>query len=437
MKIAIIGAGYVGLSIAACLADIGHKVICYDCDSDKLNNIIKGNIPIYEPDLNEIILKNINKSNLKFTTEAKVAIKDADICFIAVGTPTLNDGVVDESAVDSAIETIAKNITKYTVIVNKSTVPIGRAQKTTETIKKLTNQEFDVVSNPEFLRQGSAVCDFLNPERIVIGTKSKRAADIMLKLYEPLNLPKEKIILTDEKSAEMIKYASNAFLAVKISYINELAELCENIGADIDSVAFGMGLDSRIGSKFLKSGIGFGGSCFPKDTKAIVNIAKNYNSKLVIIESAIAANERTKSNFVEKILSYFKNDIKNKKFALWGLSFKPNTNDTREAPSIYVIKSLLENGAKISAYDPKAEDNIKKIFKNEIEYAKSKEEALYNADGLIILTEWDEFINADFALIKKMLNNSVVFDGINIFKKNELNKYDLTYICIGKPWKIK
>lgn len=431
-NVAIIGTGYVGLTIGACLSDIGHKVFCYDTNSIKLEDIKKGNLPIYEKGLDEIVQKNILNKNLNFTNSISVALNNADICFIAVGTPSNADGTVDETAVNEAIVEIAKNITKYTVIVNKSTVPIGSAQKTEKLIKRLTKVPFDVVSNPEFLRQGSAVYDFLNPERVVIGTSSSNALKNMMELYEPLNLAKEKFLITDEKTSEMIKYASNAFLAVKISYINEIASLAEKIGANIDLVSKGMGMDDRIGSKFLKAGIGFGGSCFPKDMKAIVNIAKNNDVELKIISSALSANAIAKENFAQKILSFYNFNVRGKIFAVWGLSFKPETNDLREAPSIDIIEKLFEYGAIIKAYDPKAVQEAKKIFLDKISYSNSKEETLENASALIILTEWEEFKSPDFNLIQEKLKDKIVFDGRNIFEKEKLKSYNLDYICVGK-----
>ena len=424
MQICILGTGYVGLSIGVCLAEIGHNVTCLDKDTKKLEQIEIGQIPIYEPKIEELIIKNTKENRLKFSTDYKNAIGNADICYIAVGTPSKENGDVDFSQVEEAIENIAKSITKYTLIINKSTVPIGSAQKTKEKLSKLTNIEFDIVSNPEFLWQGSAVDDFLNPERIVIGTSNTKAKEIIKKLYAPLKI-EEKIIFTDENSAEMIKYASNSFLAVKISFMNEIANLCEKIGANIKDVQKGIGLDSRIGDKFLNSGIGFGGSCFPKDISAIINIAKENDCNLEIINSAKFVNQNQKDKFIEKILKEYDNNIKDKNFAVWGLAFKPNTNDTREAPAKYIIEKLITLGAKIKAYDPKAKlENINQVYK--------KEEALDNADALIIFTEWDEFKKADIKEISEKLKDKMVFDGRKIFNPEEVEKNSLKYIYVGK-----
>ena len=424
MRVCIIGVGYVGLTVGACLAQIGHQVICIDNNSEKIQQIQVGKIPIYEPKLDELIVNNLELGNLKFSTDYKIGLQDCDICYIAVGTPSKDNGDVDFSQVDSAIDNIAKNIKKYTVIINKSTVPIGSAQSMSEKIAKLTQVDFDIVSNPEFLKQGTAVDDFLKPERIVIGTKSHKAKEVILKLYEPLEISPDRIVITDENSAEMIKYASNSLLAVKISFMNEIANLCEKIGADIDEVKRGVGLDSRIGDKFLNAGIGFGGSCFPKDISAIINIAKNNNESLEIIEATKRVNQKQKDKFVEKILKKYDNNIKNKTFAVWGLTFKPNTNDLREAPSLYIIDKLKQLGAIIKAYDPKAICDIKNV--------KDKYEALIDADSLIIFTEWDEFKQPDFQKISSHLKDKIVFDGRNIYKSEQLKKYNLEYVCVGK-----
>lgn len=424
MKICILGTGYVGLSIGVCLSEMGHNVTCVDKNIEKLEKIKNGQIPIYEPKIEELIKKNTILNKLNFTNNHQEALKDTDICYIAVGTPSKENGDVDFSQVEEAIENIAKSITKYTVIINKSTVPIGSAQKTKEKIAELTDVDFDIVSNPEFLRQGSAVDDFLNPERIVIGTSSQKAKEIIKKLYQPLN-KENKIIFTDENSAEMIKYASNSFLAVKISFINEIANLCEKIGANIDDVKKGIGLDSRIGDKFLNSGIGFGGSCFPKDVSAIINIAKECNEDLKIIKAAKEINSLQKERFLKKILKEYDNNVKDKVFAIWGLSFKPNTNDTREAPSKYIIDELTKRGAKIKAYDPKTKVEM-------INQVSNIEESLTNCNSLIILTEWEEFKKIKIEKIAKEIKDKVIFDGRKIFNPEEIKKNNLKYIYVGK-----
>ncbi|MBQ4646847.1 MAG: UDP-glucose/GDP-mannose dehydrogenase family protein [Candidatus Gastranaerophilales bacterium] len=421
MKICVIGAGYVGLTCVACLAEIGHQIVCIEKDEKKLNNLKKGIVSIFEPNMEELILKN--KSKITFSSEIKDGLIDSNICYIAVGTPTLENGEVDTNAIFEVANEIAKNIKNYTIIINKSTVPIGFNKKITNFMKERTKTPFDIVSNPEFLRQGSAINDFLNPERLIIGTSSKKALEEVLKLYKPLNLNDNQILTMDENSAEMVKYAANSFLALKISYINEIAKLCEKTGANIEHIKLGLSKDSRIGEKFLNAGIGFGGSCFPKDTKAIVNIAKEKGIELETIKSAIEINENQIEYFFQKIMRFYKNNIKNKTFAILGLAFKPNTNDLREAPSLKLIKKLESNGAKIKAYDPKA-----KIENHQVESVK---EAINEANALVITTEWQEFKELPLETLLK-LKDKAIFDGRNIFINKNLNEYGLQYFCIGK-----
>ncbi len=427
MKVAILGIGYVGLSIAACLSELGHKVFCYDCDKEKINSIINGKCPIFEPDLDELINKNTTLKRLFFLTDIKHVIKDTDICFICVGTPNNKKGEADTTQVDNAVDLIAKNINKYCVIINKSTVPVGSTKYYREKILKKTNTEFDIVSNPEFLRQGNAIKDFLHPERIVIGTSSKKARERMLELYKPLNLDEKKIILTDENSAEMIKYSANSFLALKISFINEIANLCEKTGANIEDVKKGVSLDSRIGDKFLNAGIGFGGSCFPKDINSIINIAKKNNVSLKTIQAAKEVNLAQKEIFFKKILNFYKGNIKGKTFTIWGLSFKPKTNDLRHAPSLYLIKKLVKKGAKIKAYDPKA-----KFSHKNFEQKNNQFEALENSNALILVSEWEEFKNPDFFFLSRSLKDKVIFDARNQYINRNLKEYGLQYFCVGK-----
>lgn len=422
MKICVIGIGYVGLSAALCFAKVGHEVFCVDKDENKLNKLKSSILPIYEPKMEEII-KN-NSSHLFFTTDIKKALSETKACFIAVGTPTKENGEVDTFATFEVMDEIIKYAPNETVIVNKSTVPIGFNEKLRQYVAKNSSKNFEIVSNPEFLKQGSAIDDFLYPERVIIGTNSKKAQEIMLEIYKPFNLDEDKILIMDENSAQMVKYAANSFLALKISFMNEIANLCEKTNANIEDIKRGLALDSRIGDKFLNAGIGYGGSCFPKDTKAIVNIAKNYKTDLKTIQSAIEVNENQIEKFIQKIIDFYNGNIKNKTFALLGIAFKPNTNDTREAPSIKIIQKLSSLGAKIKAYDPKAQ------YSN-VEQVENIENALLGADCLIIATEWEEFKNISIEQLQK-LNDKVIFDGRNIFINRNLNKYGLKYFCIGK-----
>ncbi len=421
MKICIIGTGYVGLSAGVSLAHIGHEVVCIDSNAEKINNLKRGIIPIFEPKMADLI--NANKDKISFSTNLSEVTEDFDVYYIAVGTPTI-DNKVDTSQVIKTAQEIVENIKKYTVIINKSTVPIGFNKELKKSLQNKTNIEFDIVSNPEFLKQGSAIDDFLNPERIVIGSSSKKAIELVEKIYAPIIKEKNQLIITDENSAELSKYACNSFLALKISYMNEIAKLCEKTGADIENIKKVMASDSRIGAKFLNAGLGFGGSCFPKDTKAIVSIAKENNAELKTIESTIQINSAQIDYFIQKILAFYNNDIKNKTFALWGIAFKPNTNDTREAPSLKLIEKLKLLGANIIAYDSKAKTEL-------IEQKANIEDTIQNANALIIATEWDEFKNFDLKKLTK-LKDRVIFDGRNIYINKNLKEYDLKYICIGK-----
>lgn len=428
MKICVIGTGYVGLVTGACLSDLGNQVICVDKDCNKINLLNRGIMPIYETGLDELVNSNKQKNKLKFTGNLDMALKTSDICFIAVGTPQKNNGEVDLQAVYKAAESIKNSINGYKIIVIKSTVPVGTAQEITEIIKKGTNFGFDVVSNPEFLRQGHAVKDFFHPDRIIIGSDNEKAKNIMIELYKPFcgkNIP---ILTMSTKSAEMVKYASNSFLAVKISYINEIANICDAAGADISMVKAGMCADARIGSKFFNYGIGYGGSCLSKDINALINTAKKYNVSPEIIKAANNVNIRQRQLFVEKILKKFGADLTGFTFAVWGLAFKPRTDDMRNAPSIDIIKELLCANAKIHVYDPQACTNAKEIFKNSVKYYQNPYQALENADGLILLTEWDEFKNPDFNKIRKLLKHRVIFDARNLYNANLLHKYNLEYI---------
>ena len=432
MKVCVIGTGYVGLVAGTCLAEMGNDVICVDNNKKKLEQLWKGIIPIYEPGLEELIKVNVSEGRLTFSDDLKTAVEKSLICFIAVGTPQGEDGSADLKYVYEVAESIGKSLNEYKVIVDKSTVPVGTADKVSEIISKNTEIEFDVVSNPEFLKQGAAVDDFLKPDRVVIGSNSQKATEIMQELYSPFLRTGNPIILMDVKSAEMTKYAANSFLAVKISYANQIANICEKVGADAEMVRIGMCSDKRIGSQFLFSGIGYGGSCFPKDIKAMIKTAKDSGCSYELLESADKINKEQRKIFIEKIKSYFKNDIKNKTFAVWGLAFKPKTNDMREAPSITVINALLESGADVVAYDPKAMEAAFSIFGDKIKYAKNSYQALENADAMLLLTEWNEFRRPDFDKIKHLLKRPVIFDGRNQYDSKRLASRGFEYICVGK-----
>ncbi|MBR1976775.1 UDP-glucose/GDP-mannose dehydrogenase family protein [bacterium] len=432
MKVCVIGTGYVGLVVGACLAEMGNDVICVDNNEEKLSQLKKGVIPIYEPKLEELIKTNYSKGRLVFTSDICLAIQKSLICFIAVGTPQDEDGSADLNQVETVAKTIAESIEKYTVIVDKSTVPVGTAEKLAEIIKSKTNVEFDIVSNPEFLKQGSAVDDFLNPDRVIIGSNSEKASQIMQELYAPFLGADNSLILMDTRSAEMTKYASNAFLALKISYANQIANICECIGADVENVRLGMSADKRIGSHFLFSGLGFGGSCFPKDVRALIKTAADNGCDYSLLQATEGINEAQRQIFIKKILNKFNDNVNGKTFAVWGLAFKPETNDMREAPSITVINALLESGAKIQAYDPKALDVARIHFGDKIQYFSTPYEALDKADALLLLTEWREFKKPDFQKIKSLMKTSVIFDGRNQYDPNLLANLGFDYNCVGR-----
>lgn len=431
MNICVIGTGYVGLVAGTCLAEMGNTVICVDNNKEKLEKLRNGIVPIFEPGLEEMIKSNTSENRLYFSDDLKASVEKSTICFIAVGTPQGEDGSADLKYVCQVAEEIGKAINEYKVIVDKSTVPVGTAEKVTEIIKKQTSHDFDVVSNPEFLKQGAAVEDFLKPDRVVIGSDSQRATKIMQELYAPFLRTGNPVIIMDVKSAEMTKYAANSFLAVKISYANEIANICEKVGANAEMVRIGMCSDKRIGSQFLFPGLGYGGSCFPKDVKALIKTANENGCNADLISSADKVNKRQRLLFVEKITKYFGEDLSNKTFAVWGLAFKPKTDDMREAPSITIIKALLEKGAKIQAYDPKAMQTAKYHFADKITYANSSYEALENTDALLLLTEWNEFRRPDFDKIKKLLKTPIIFDGRNQYSRKSLEESGFTYFSIG------
>jgi len=429
MKVAVIGTGYVGLVQGLCLADLGNEVICIDIDKTKIDNLKKGISPIYEPGIEELLKKNIDAKRIKFETSLARNLKDAELVFIAVGTPPDEDGRADLKYVLTAAEEIGKNISGYKIIINKSTVPIGTGQLVKSTIKKYYEGKFDVVSNPEFLREGSAIEDFMHPDRIVLGTDNgKEAAEKVAKLYEVLG---SSILITNLETAEMIKYASNSYLATQISYINSIANICEKLGADVTQVAKGMKLDKRIGAKaFLSAGLGYGGSCFPKDVQAMVQIAKDQEEDFKILEEVEAVNKIQRQKFVQKVVEKI-GDVKGKKIAIWGIAFKPKTDDIREAPSITIIESLTDLGASISAYDPVAEENIKKVFP-EIKFGEDPISVCKGADCLLIITEWDEFKQLDLQKVKTALKKPIIFDGRNIYNSEEMKRLGLNYYSIGR-----
>lgn len=438
MKICIVGTGYVGLVAGTCLAEMGNDVICVDNDTKKLAQLEQGIIPIYEPGLEELILTNVEQGRLTFSNDLDIAVKHSLICFIAVGTPQGQDGSADLSAVYNVAECIAKSMNEYKIIVNKSTVPVGTAVEVAKVIEQNTKFEFDVVSNPEFLKQGAAVEDFLKPDRVIIGSDSEKATKIMQELYAPFLRTGNPVITMDVKSAEMTKYAANSFLATKISYINEIANICEKVGADIEMVRAGMCSDSRIGSKFLFPGLGYGGSCFPKDVSAMIKTAQDYECESKILSAVRATNSAQRQLFINKIMNRFSSDLRGKTFAVWGLAFKPKTNDMREAPAITIISKLLECGAKVVAFDPKAVETAKEIFGDKITYATNAYDALQSADALLLLTEWNEFRRPDFDKIKTLLKTPVIIDGRNQYDKKSLKTLGIEYINFGsKPLNIE
>ncbi|MCK0178772.1 UDP-glucose/GDP-mannose dehydrogenase family protein [Flavobacteriaceae bacterium S0862] len=432
MKIAVIGTGYVGLVTGTCLAETGNEVLCIDIDANKVEKMQQGEVPIYEPHLDVLFERNIKAGRLKFSTSLDEGLQHGDIIFLALPTPEGGDGSADLSFVLGVAKNIGEKIQSYKVIVDKSTVPVGTADKVTEVISKETTVDFDVVSNPEFLREGFAVDDFLKPERIVIGSESQRAIDLMKKLYKPFVRSGNPIIVMDERSAELTKYAANSFLATKITFMNEIANFCEKVGADVDKVRVGMGTDSRIGKRFLFPGIGYGGSCFPKDVKALHKSGKDAGYQFDILNAVIKVNDVQKKILIPRIETHFKGDIKGKTFAIWGLAFKPETDDIREAPSLYIIEELLQKGANIQVFDPEAMPNVKGKFGDKLNYTLNKYEAATNADALIICTEWSIFRTPDFNRLKEELNAPIIFDGRNLFDIEDMQNEGFQYNSIGR-----
>jgi UDPglucose 6-dehydrogenase len=420
-KIAVIGTGYVGLVTGTCFAETGNQVICVDNNAAKVAMMRNGEIPIYEPHLDVLFERNIKANRLVFTTDLLEGIKDAEIIFLALPTPPGEDGSADLSYILGVAEELGKIITDYKVVVDKSTVPVGTAEKVRLAMAKNATVDFDVVSNPEFLREGFAVDDFMKPDRVVIGTSSDRAKKTMDQLYKPFVRQGNPIIFMDEKSAELTKYAANSFLATKITFMNEIANFCELVGADVDKVRIGIGSDERIGKRFLFPGIGYGGSCFPKDVQALVKSGNEYNFSFEILKSVMTVNEEQKTVIIPKIKNFFRGDLKGKKIALWGLAFKPDTDDIREAPALYIIDALVDAGATVTAFDPEAMPNVQGVIGDKITYATNEYEALENADALVVCTEWGIFRNPDFDKIANLLKDKVIFDGRNLFDLNEMN----------------
>ncbi len=436
MKIAVVGTGYVGLVTGTCFAETGNNVICVDIDTSKVEKLSSGVITIYEPGLEKLFLRNQKEGRLQFTTSLSEGVKDAQIIFLALPTPPGEDGSADLKYILGVAKDLGSIIKSddYKIIIDKSTVPVGTADKVKAALLGAGADEksFAVVSNPEFLREGVAVDDFMKPDRVVIGTESEKAKKILLDLYAPFVRQGNPIIFMDEKSAELTKYAANSFLATKITFMNEIAQLCEKLGADVDMVRKGIGSDERIGKRFLFPGIGYGGSCFPKDVQALAKSASEVSYDFRILDAVMEVNEKQKLHLVPKIKAYFKGNLKGKKIALWGLAFKPNTDDIREAPALYIIKALLAEGAVIAAFDPEAMPNVKALLGDTIEFAQHQYDALQNADALVIATEWSEFRTPDFGKIEKMLNNKVIFDGRNLFDLQQMNDLGFYYESVGR-----
>ncbi len=432
MKIAVIGTGYVGLVSGTCFAETGNDVMCVDIDEKKVNSLSNGKITIFEPGLEVLFERNLQQGRLKFTTDLKEGIKDAELIFLALPTPPGEDGSADLKYVLGVAEQLGHILEEYAVVVDKSTVPVGTADRVREAIAKNAKVEFDVVSNPEFLREGVAVDDFMKPDRVVVGTSSERAKKVMERLYNPFIRQGNPIIFMDERSAEMTKYAANSFLATKITFMNEVANLCEKVGANVDAVRRGIGTDSRIGKRFLFAGIGYGGSCFPKDVQALAKTSEENNYDFKILKSVMNVNQEQKSKLINPLKDHFGGSLKDKKIAMWGLAFKPNTDDIREAPALENIRILLEMGASVTAYDPEAMDNVKALIGDSIAYADSPYGALVDADALIIVTEWPVFRNPDFKAVGKLLKEKLIFDGRNLFEPEQMAELGYTYYSVGR-----
>jgi UDPglucose 6-dehydrogenase len=431
LNIGVVGTGYVGLVVGACLAENGNSVVCVDKDADKIARLQRGEIPIYEPGLNDLVPRNVTEERLEFTTDLPAAVRESEVIFIAVGTPQDEDGSADLSHVLAVAEGIGRAMNGYKILVNKSTVPVGTARKVREVVSALTSHPFAVVSNPEFLKEGTAVDDFLKPDRVVIGTDDPKVEAVMRKLYEPFMRTGKPILVMDPASAEITKYAANAMLATRISFMNEIANYCDEVGADVRHVRLGMGTDSRIGASFLFPGVGYGGSCFPKDVKALIRMGHDAKVALNVVEAVDRTNEGQKAILVPRVAAHL-GGLEGKTVAVWGLAFKPRTDDMREAPAIAIIEALLAGGAKVRAYDPKAEEQSKRLFGSRVELCGRAYEAVADADALIVVTEWSEFREPDFAKIKGLMRRAAIFDGRNIYDPRVLRDLGFHYEGIGR-----
>lgn len=435
MKIAVIGTGYVGLVTGTCFAETGNDVTCVDIDEVKVQQMQDGHIPIYEPGLETLFERNIEQKRLQFTTDLAEGVKGAQVIFLALPTPPGDDGAADLRYVLQVGRDLGPLLEGYTVIVDKSTVPVGTADKVSETISANTKADFDVISNPEFLREGHAVDDFMKPDRVVIGASTQRARELMDSLYQPFIRQGNPIIFMDERSAEMTKYAANAFLATKITFMNEIANLCEQVGANVDAIRKGLGTDERIGKRFLFPGIGFGGSCFPKDVQALQKTADDYNYDFQILNSVMNINEKQKTSLIPKLQEHYNHDLTGKNIAIWGLAFKPDTDDIREAPALYIIDELLKLGAHVKAYDPEAMDNVHQLYGDMVTYGQNPYDILSQADALLLVTEWPVFRNPDFDHIHKMMREPLILDGRNIYNPESMEQYGFYYRSIGRSAK--
>jgi UDPglucose 6-dehydrogenase len=436
MKIAVVGTGYVGLVSGTCFAETGIDVTCIDIDTNKIENLKKGIMPIYEPGLEELVLRNVEKKRLNFTTNLAEGIKDAEAVFIAVGTPPGEDGSADLKYVLAVAKAIGENLQNYLVVVTKSTVPVGTSEKVKKEVKQALDKrdsalDFDVASNPEFLKEGAAIDDFLKPDRIVVGIESSKAEDIMKKLYKPFLMNGHPLLFMDIRSSEMTKYAANSMLATKISFMNDVANLCELVGADVNMVRKGIGSDARIGTRFIYPGVGYGGSCFPKDVKALIRTAKEYGYDMRVLNAVEDVNDAQKEVLFDKVVKHFGKDLSGKTFAMWGLSFKPKTDDMREAPSLVIIDSILKAGGKVKAYDPVSMHEAEKTLGNSITYSKDEYEALIDADALLLVTEWPEFRSPNYVVMGKLMKSKVIFDGRNVYDVAEMKELGYDYHCIG------
>jgi UDPglucose 6-dehydrogenase len=432
MKIAVVGTGYVGLVTGTCFAETGNQVTCVDINEDKINRMKAGEVPIYEPGLEDLFHRNVEEGRLKFTTDLAAGIEGAKVIFLALPTPPGEDGSADLKYILQVANDLGPLLADYTVLIDKSTVPVGTSELVRNAVAKNASVDFDVVSNPEFLREGVAVEDFMKPDRVVIGTESPRAKELMNVLYAPLVRQGNPIIFMDERSAEMTKYAANAFLATKITFMNEIANLCELVGANVDDIRRGIGTDSRIGKRFLFAGIGYGGSCFPKDVQALAKTSEENNYKFHILESVMKVNEKQKTKLMPTIQAHFNNDLAGKTIGIWGLAFKPYTDDIREAPALYNIEALLELGCKINVYDPEAMPNVKAILGDQVTFSKNPYEAIDQADALLIVTEWPQFRTPDFERMETLLKNKVIFDGRNLYETSQMRDLGYTYYSIGR-----